>query len=198
MKKPVRPLHRSTCQSIPIHLQRQLLNDILNSGGLFATSLRCICDSNPHLYGFPGTKERKRIQNKVYRWKLLSEEEFADLIFWLNTTDFFVDDPEKPPNNRQSSQQASTDPSMPGEKTPPPNSNGRSATSWTIPPPYGSNDFSDCSEYCHVASCLLIVDCFICSLIWLPFPSFSAHPCRERPPRIIQPLPSYPFHGSRS
>jgi len=67
------------------HIQKQLALDIQKLGGIkkFVTRNRAcasLCDSNESLYGETGSKKRKCVQNKVQRWKELSELEWRDVL----------------------------------------------------------------------------------------------------------------------
>lgn len=66
--------------SFEFDLEAQLLQDIENSGGIHSISLRRICDLKPFLYGEKNSKERKRIQNKVNRWKHFKSKEYKQLL----------------------------------------------------------------------------------------------------------------------
>lgn len=66
--------------SFEFNLEAQLLQDIENSGGIHSISLRRICDLKPFLYGEKNSKERKRIQNKVNRWKQFKSKEYKQLL----------------------------------------------------------------------------------------------------------------------
>ena len=60
---------------------KALLHDIELNGGLNGVvALRTICNRKPDVYGLPGTKERKVIQNKVHHLKLLSRVEYLQML----------------------------------------------------------------------------------------------------------------------
>ena len=61
-------------------IEAQLLQDIENSGGIHSASLYRICNLKPELYGVSGSKDRKRIQNLVNRWKQLKNKEYKNLL----------------------------------------------------------------------------------------------------------------------
>lgn len=63
-----------------IVLQRQLLSDLENSGGIKTASLQSVCNSKPDIYGHTGTPLRRQVQNKVARWKKLSTKSYQDLL----------------------------------------------------------------------------------------------------------------------
>lgn len=68
---------------LPFNLQRQLLSDIQERGGIerFGLSqlqaLSALCDARPELYGDRGDRVRRRIGKKVQRWRVLTPAEFA-------------------------------------------------------------------------------------------------------------------------
>ena len=74
--------YRPSCKrsSFEFDLEAQLLRDIENSGGIHSISLRRLCDLKPFLYGEKNSKERKRIQNKVNRWKQFKSKEYKQLL----------------------------------------------------------------------------------------------------------------------
>ena len=55
---------------------RKLLRDIEERGGIHTFSIKNLCDCFPETYGFPNTIQRRRVQNKVNKWKLLTLERF--------------------------------------------------------------------------------------------------------------------------
>lgn len=66
-----------------IHPQqlRVLLHDIETQGGLQSmVALRSICNRKQDVYGYPGSKKRRVIQNKVHHLKLLSREAYLELL----------------------------------------------------------------------------------------------------------------------
>jgi hypothetical protein len=62
-----------------VHIERQLLRDILSCGGLKLCKLSRVCDRKPDAYGHKGSVERRRIQNLVTRWKRLHHDHFEAL-----------------------------------------------------------------------------------------------------------------------
>jgi len=63
---------------IPINFKQQLAIDLLAAGGInnAATSFAAIADSNPTYYGKVGTKERRKGENLVQRWKTSQRAEY--------------------------------------------------------------------------------------------------------------------------
>ena len=62
---------------------KSLLQDIKANGGLnyvVAPTLRNICNCKPDVYGLPGTKERRIIQNKMHTLKLLSRTDYLEML----------------------------------------------------------------------------------------------------------------------
>jgi hypothetical protein len=58
-----------------------LLYDIESHGGLNGVvGLRTICNLKPDVYGLPGTKERRVIQNKMHHLKFLSRVEYLQML----------------------------------------------------------------------------------------------------------------------
>lgn len=68
-------------RGVPQHVLKQLLSDIEEQGGLQSKfTLRAVCDSKPELYGNKGTLQRRAIQNKTHRLKLLHRGEYLELL----------------------------------------------------------------------------------------------------------------------
>ena len=65
---------------LEFNLEAQLLRDIENSGGIHSISLWRLCDLKPFLYGEKNSLQRRRIQNKVYRWKQFKSKEYKQLL----------------------------------------------------------------------------------------------------------------------
>ena len=61
---------------LPIQTQRRLLEDIECAGGLFDLDLCEFCEGREKDYGWPGSPLRRRVQNKVDRWKKKTSVEF--------------------------------------------------------------------------------------------------------------------------
>ena len=77
------PIHTNKA-GLPKHIQKQLLQDIKNSGGIGDTSsLKCICDSKPDIYGDPSSEKWKQVRSKVRHWKTLSSTEYYQLVATL-------------------------------------------------------------------------------------------------------------------
>jgi hypothetical protein len=63
-------LGRRSFEPLSEDLERQLIEDIQESGGLASGfSLRDICNSKEDLYGAPGSSHCSKIQKKVDYWK---------------------------------------------------------------------------------------------------------------------------------
>jgi len=71
---------RSNSRGLPLHIQKQLLQDIEAAGGLTAAKLANICNRRSDIYGTPASTRRSQIQQKVKRLKLLSREEYLILL----------------------------------------------------------------------------------------------------------------------
>lgn len=86
---------------LPHNLQRQLLIDIQNKGGIkeFGSeseqALRAICDAREQLYGKRGSRLRVRIGKKVQRWKKLSSEDYLALFTKFRVTSQVEDPPQE-------------------------------------------------------------------------------------------------------
>ena len=59
-------------------IQEQLILDIYQDGGLHRANIAGICNKNPEMYGPARSVQRRRIQNKVDRWKKWPEMRFSD------------------------------------------------------------------------------------------------------------------------
>lgn len=57
-------------------VQRSLLQDIEEQGGLDVVDLASLCNAKPDVYGLPRSPLRRKVQNKVDRWKTKSSSEF--------------------------------------------------------------------------------------------------------------------------
>ena len=116
---PIQPVHHSTCQSLPLSVQQALINNIVNQGGLKHFRLAIICNERPDLFGEPNTSRRRKVRNKVDRWKKLTNSKF-DLLYenlnkrcdsnLLEENKSFKNDPTRGTNNAQT---------MSGYETPP-------------------------------------------------------------------------------
>lgn len=60
-------------------LQRQLLLDIDEKGGLFSFKLSALCNKKSDIYGAAGTALRRSVQNRVTYWKGLKPEKFEEI-----------------------------------------------------------------------------------------------------------------------
>ncbi len=61
-----------------------LLHDIEAHGGIHGVvALQKICNCKPDVYGLPGTKERRVIQNKMHHLKLLNRVEYLELLLTM-------------------------------------------------------------------------------------------------------------------
>ena len=86
---PRRNRQRSPCRtniaSLPNHLQKALLQDIENAGGIKNTlsTLKGICDYKEDVYGPPKSALRKKVQERVRYWRSLPENEYYHLVATL-------------------------------------------------------------------------------------------------------------------
>ena len=143
----VRQKHRSTFYSLPLRLQKQLIIDIVKTGDRRTAKIREICNQRPHLYGPPGSKQRKRIQNKVYWWKKYDDSEFNNLFIWLtNLPDSVPQQLPSPDTALSENKQPTTKSNMSKFESHPPHSISGSVATSTVGAPYGSTDFSDCGK----------------------------------------------------
>lgn len=76
-------------QGVPRNVQKQLLQDIEGTGGGISAfffndtgvyALKHLCDGREDIYGLPSSNQRRQIQNKVSRWKSLSEDKYYQLL----------------------------------------------------------------------------------------------------------------------
>lgn len=61
-------------------VEEQLLRDIEAFGGIASVNLSHICNLKPETYGEPNSQARKKIQNKVNRWKALSVRDYRRVL----------------------------------------------------------------------------------------------------------------------
>jgi hypothetical protein len=61
-------------------VEEQLLRDIEAFGGIASVNLSHICNLKTETYGAPHSLERKKIQNKVNRWKALSVRDYRRVL----------------------------------------------------------------------------------------------------------------------
>lgn len=69
-----------TSRGISNFVEEQILRDIEAFGGLASVNLSHICNLKPDTYGQPNSQERKKIQNKVNRWKAWSVRDYRRLL----------------------------------------------------------------------------------------------------------------------
>lgn len=68
-------------EKLPLVLQRQLLIDLRDRGGIESADLKSICNINSSQYGQAGSSLRRRIQRQVDHWKRrLGKRPIQDLI----------------------------------------------------------------------------------------------------------------------
>jgi hypothetical protein len=86
-KSSSRALHpaRTNKKGLENHLQKQLLQDIENCGGIgdeagAPFNLKAICNRRPELYGESGSQLRDKIGDKVQAWRKLTRPEYLKLL----------------------------------------------------------------------------------------------------------------------
>lgn len=70
----------SKARGLPLHLQKQLLQDIEEAGGCKAFKFLHLCDRKPDFYGAPGSERRRQIQNKYYKWSNYTSSKYVKLL----------------------------------------------------------------------------------------------------------------------
>ena len=84
---------RSNKRGLPLHLQKQLLQDIEASGGFFSSQaksyyfLRNICDKRPD-YGASGSSTREQIRYKFNAWRDFTPPEYFSLLSQFGITPY--------------------------------------------------------------------------------------------------------------
>jgi hypothetical protein len=58
-------------------IQKQLLVDIEEAGGLASCNLEVVCNAKEDIYGQPNSKHRRKVQNVLKYWRGLSAQAFA-------------------------------------------------------------------------------------------------------------------------
>jgi hypothetical protein len=87
---------------LALHIQKQLIADILAGGGLELISLKQLCNSKQDIYGKIGSPTRRQIQNKVHIWKKLAPVEFRKVVSEINPNTLYPLLPSPSPNQHQS------------------------------------------------------------------------------------------------
>lgn len=81
--------YNTTAKGVALHIQKQLLQDIEEGGGFLvggfspgpsAFSLIRILKKRVDLYGTAGSELQRQLQNKVHKWKSLSQVEYFQLL----------------------------------------------------------------------------------------------------------------------
>jgi len=90
-QRPKPPL-RTNVAGLAKNVEKQLLSDILAWGGIgtngeIAFTVKKICDYRPYLYGKPADPLRRKIGDRVRRYRSLSPEEFTALCFRFGATE---------------------------------------------------------------------------------------------------------------
>lgn len=68
-------------RGLPLQVLKQLLTDLESHGGLnTSVSVKQICDLKSDIYGCPGSKFRKQVQNRVDRLKRLPYNDYLNLL----------------------------------------------------------------------------------------------------------------------
>jgi hypothetical protein len=75
-------------QGPPLYVQKAFLEDIEAFGGIHSGALAKVCDNKPALYGQRNSTERRQIQNKVFKWQRLSQDQLSQVkeTLGLNTS----------------------------------------------------------------------------------------------------------------
>ena len=60
-------------------VQRQLVQDIINNGGIDKAKLEEIYNAKPDIYGPPSSKVRRQVGQKIYKWKQKDHAQLDDL-----------------------------------------------------------------------------------------------------------------------
>lgn len=67
-------------RGLPLHIQKQLLCDIKSAGGISACiDFVHLYNRRPEIYGAPSTVQRRKVRNKIQRWKGLTGKQFHQL-----------------------------------------------------------------------------------------------------------------------
>jgi hypothetical protein len=116
------PATRTNAAGLPLHVQKSLLQDIEESGGLGLASfgltsscsakafaLKNICNRRSDIYGVVGSERRRQVQNKVSRWKCLEQADYYLLLANLGV---------RPAQGRTLSTERSSSPPHPPHKKP--------------------------------------------------------------------------------
>jgi hypothetical protein len=82
---PPRPLRTppktSNLAGLPLHIQKQLLQDIEEAGGGIAGfKLQHLCNRRPAIYGNKSSDRRRQVQNKFHQWKTLDQTGYYHLL----------------------------------------------------------------------------------------------------------------------
>lgn len=64
---------------LSVSVQKQLWTDIERQGGFSNLNLASLCDNKEDVYGRPGSSLRRKVQNKVDRWKTKKAAEFENI-----------------------------------------------------------------------------------------------------------------------
>lgn len=73
-------------RGLSVNIQRQLIINISEQGGLEFTRLKDLCNSKTDVYGESQSKLRRKIQNTVASWKRLTPSGYQQLLSRLNVT----------------------------------------------------------------------------------------------------------------
>jgi hypothetical protein len=71
---------KTSATGLSLHVQKSLLQDIEESGGLVVACVRNLCNRRSDIFGAAGSERRRQVQNKVTKWKSLDEIEYYKLL----------------------------------------------------------------------------------------------------------------------
>lgn len=71
--------HRSNSRGLPVHVHKQLLQDLETGGGLNVADVKAICDADMATFGPPGSTLRRTVQQRVGYLKTLSMINYVHL-----------------------------------------------------------------------------------------------------------------------
>ena len=87
---PLRRLNpsRTNKSGLLLSIQKQLLQEIEESGGIgdataVPFNLSRICNNRTDVYGKAGSETRRRVRNKVYKWRQLDRAQYFELLATL-------------------------------------------------------------------------------------------------------------------
>ena len=75
---PPRTTSTQTRTPLPLHIQKQLVIDISQAGGIKDACLRKICLFKPDTYGEPASNLRRRVSQRISYWKALDPAKYQE------------------------------------------------------------------------------------------------------------------------